>query len=88
VGSPLSGPAGTWCRRWLICCGRREALADRHPWPRLVRAFPELLDAPAAVLEDGRAQLIRLYRAYCAEWSAVQSILAPTVVPRPEPGRA
>jgi hypothetical protein len=66
----------------------REALADSRPWTRLVRAFPELLDAPATVLEDGRTQLVRLYRAYCAEWSAVQSILAPTVVPRPEPGRA
>jgi 7-cyano-7-deazaguanine synthase in queuosine biosynthesis len=66
----------------------RAALADHRPWPRLVRAFPELLDAPAATLEDGRTQLIRLYRTYCAEWSAVQSILAPTVSPRPEPGRA
>jgi hypothetical protein len=65
-----------------------NAIVEAGGGRRLVRAFPELLDPPAAMLGDGRAQLIRLYRAYCAEWSAIQSIPAPTVVPRPEPGRA
>jgi 7-cyano-7-deazaguanine synthase in queuosine biosynthesis len=83
AGSPVRRPRdrefNLGAMRWQVA--RLQAcMQGREPWPRLVSEFPELVDVTQLTKEE----VVRLYRAYAAEWNSYENTAQMTSLPRPD----